>query len=91
MNLKTRSEKRLLAIKYISRLEIEPRTEQMKNIFRGEYLSERESKAKTNVPKIKPSCIAEVKMPVSSIATFIADCNSVIIAFPANQSDVPVN
>jgi hypothetical protein len=71
--------------------DIEPRTEQIKNIFLGEYLSERESKAKISVPEMKPSCMAEVTMPVSSIPTFIADCKSVIIAFPANQREVTAN
>ena len=91
MNLKTKSENRLLAIKYINRLDTEPRTEQIKNILRGEYLSERESKAKISVPEMKPSCIAEVTIPVSSIPTFIADCKSEIIAFPANQREVTAN
>ena len=44
-----------------------------------------------NLTKIKPSCIAEVTIPVSSIPTIIANCKSPIISFPANQSEVTEN
>jgi len=44
-----------------------------------------------NVTKIKPGCIAEVTIPVSSIPTIIADCKSPIVAFPVNQSEVTAN
>jgi len=50
-----------------------------------------DNNAKINVPAIKPSCIADVTMPVSSIPTFIADCKSPIIALPANQIEVTAN
>ena len=50
-----------------------------------------DSNAKIKVPEIKPSCIAEVTIPVSSIPTFIADCKSPTIAFPTNQIEVTAN
>ena len=50
-----------------------------------------ENKANIKVPAIKPSCMAEVTIPVSSIPTFIADCKSPTIAFPANQIEVTAN
>ena len=75
----------------MSRLEIDPSTEQIKNNFLGEYLSEIDNIAKINVPEIKPSCIAEVTMPVSSILTFIVERKSPIMALPANQREVTAN
>jgi hypothetical protein len=71
--------------------EIPPSIEQIKYIFRGEYLSDNAKKAKTSVPVINPSCIADVTLPTSFISTFIADCKSLMIALPANQSEVPAN
>ena len=65
--------------------------EQIKNNLRAEYRSEIESNANIKVPEIKPSCIAEVTIPVSSIPTFIANCKSPTIAFPANQIEVTAN
>ena len=78
-------------MKRISRFETAPRIEQTKYIFRGEYLSDNAKNAKTSVPEINPSCTAEVMIPTSSILTFIADCKSLMIAFPANHREVPAN
>ena len=75
----------------MSRLEIDPSTEQIKNNFLGEYLSEIDNIAKINVPEIKPSCIADVTIPISLIPTFIAKRKSPIMALPANQREVTAN
>ena len=68
-----------------------PRIEEIKKIFLGENLSDSAKKAKMNVPEIKPSCTADVTIPTSFRSTFIADCKSIIIAFPANHNDVQAN
>jgi len=91
INLNTSNENKSKAMKRIKRFDNAPRIEQNKNIFRGEYLSDSAKKAKTNVPIIKPSCTADVTMPTSFILTFIADCKSVMIAFPANHNEVQAN
>ena len=90
-NLNTSSEYKSLAMKRINRFDIAPRIDEYKNIFRGEYLSENAKNAKTNVPEINPSCTADVTLPTSLRSTFIADCKSVMIAFPANHNEVHVN
>lgn len=65
MKRNTRREKRLYATRYIRILEMDPSTEQKRNNFLGEYLSETEKNANSKVPVIKPSWIAEVIIPVS--------------------------
>lgn len=64
---------------------------QTKNTFEGENLSEIVKIANKNVPKINPTCTAEVKCANAEGSKLKFEIKSVIIAFPANHNDVQQN
>ncbi len=90
-NLNIRSEVRPSASKYILIFAKAPRIEHTKNTFLGENTSDIVKKAKQSVPVIKPNCTEEVTQPIEAGWRFQLTCRSEIIAFPANQSEVPAN
>lgn len=63
----------------------------VKNTFEAENLSVIVNTANSNVPIIKPNCTAEVNCPKAEFANPKLSVKSLIIALPANQSDVQQN
>ena len=73
------------------RLVIAPSHAQRRNVFDGEKRSAIVKIANVNVPKIKPNCTTDVKLPRAVGARLNVATRSFITAFPANQSEVQQN